>query len=322
MLRPTGSGHDAVLYTHQRNSKETDAFFRSRNGELWVGRTHTLAEKSTELGIETAPLGELGTTLAGSRAGPHPGAARAGRQRSTGRCWPTSPTRTSRATASWPGCSPSSSWSRTSGRSPSCRPRSTRPCAASRTSPGCCRPTAAVKERLLEGVFGLRARHDGNDVGLRLDRRRRRARDDPALGAQHRRDHARRAAAHGHGRRGRQLLHRRRDPHGPGLRHVHAAAAAGLRHRVRVAAGRHGRHQAGRAVPRRAPDLHAGPRRGAARPRPAAGQRRRGDERRQHDLPPVDAARLRPHARHRRARLLERPQARTTATARSARATC
>ncbi|BCJ50882.1 Xaa-Pro aminopeptidase 1 [Actinoplanes sp. NBRC 14428] len=64
ILRPTGSGHDAVLYTHDRNSRETDAFFRSRNGELWVGRRHTLGEKSTELGIETAPYGELGRALA------------------------------------------------------------------------------------------------------------------------------------------------------------------------------------------------------------------------------------------------------------------
>ena len=69
VLRPSGSGHDAVLYTHQRNSKDTDAFFRSRNGELWVGRTHTLAEKSTELGVETASLGELGAALAGSAPG-------------------------------------------------------------------------------------------------------------------------------------------------------------------------------------------------------------------------------------------------------------
>ncbi|MEU8616102.1 aminopeptidase P N-terminal domain-containing protein, partial [Actinoplanes sp. NPDC048791] len=64
VLRPSGSGHDAVLYSHQRSSKETDEFFRSRDGELWVGRRHTLAEKSTELGIETAPWGELGPALA------------------------------------------------------------------------------------------------------------------------------------------------------------------------------------------------------------------------------------------------------------------
>jgi Xaa-Pro aminopeptidase len=64
VLRPSGSGHEAVLYTRDRNSKDTDAFFRSRDGELWVGRRHTLGEKSTELGLETAPYAELGRALA------------------------------------------------------------------------------------------------------------------------------------------------------------------------------------------------------------------------------------------------------------------
>ncbi|MBF9130935.1 aminopeptidase P family protein [Plantactinospora sp. S1510] len=64
VLRPNGSGHDAVLYMRPRSSRDNDEFFRSRNGELWVGRRHTLAEKSTELGIETAPLEELADALA------------------------------------------------------------------------------------------------------------------------------------------------------------------------------------------------------------------------------------------------------------------
>ncbi len=64
VLRPGGSGHDAVLYTRPRSSRENDEFFRSRDGELWVGRRHTLAEKSTELGIETVALGGLGRALA------------------------------------------------------------------------------------------------------------------------------------------------------------------------------------------------------------------------------------------------------------------
>jgi Xaa-Pro aminopeptidase len=64
ILRPTGGGHDAVLYTRPRSSKQTDEFFRSRDGELWVGRRRTLAEKSTELGVETVPLTELETALA------------------------------------------------------------------------------------------------------------------------------------------------------------------------------------------------------------------------------------------------------------------
>jgi Xaa-Pro aminopeptidase len=64
VLRPSGSGHDAVLFSRERSSKQTDEFFRSRDGELWVGRRHTLAEKSTELGIEALPYGELGRALA------------------------------------------------------------------------------------------------------------------------------------------------------------------------------------------------------------------------------------------------------------------
>ncbi|MGW0435820.1 aminopeptidase P family protein [Micromonospora sp. NPDC003197] len=69
VMRPNGSGHDAVLYMRPRCSKESDEFFRSRHGELWVGRRHTLNEKSTELGVQTAPLTELDAALAGCAPG-------------------------------------------------------------------------------------------------------------------------------------------------------------------------------------------------------------------------------------------------------------
>ncbi|MDG4831869.1 aminopeptidase P family protein [Solwaraspora sp. WMMD1047] len=64
LLRPTGGGHEAVLYTRPRSARDNDEFFRSRHGELWVGRRHTLAEKSTELGLATRPLSELAAALA------------------------------------------------------------------------------------------------------------------------------------------------------------------------------------------------------------------------------------------------------------------
>jgi Xaa-Pro aminopeptidase len=64
VMRPSGSGHEATLYARPRSSRETDEFFRSRDGELWVGRRQTLAEKSTELGLEAAPLTELPAALA------------------------------------------------------------------------------------------------------------------------------------------------------------------------------------------------------------------------------------------------------------------
>ena len=43
-------GTTPVLYTRDRNSKETDAFFRSRDGELWVGRRHTLGREVDRAG--------------------------------------------------------------------------------------------------------------------------------------------------------------------------------------------------------------------------------------------------------------------------------
>jgi Xaa-Pro aminopeptidase len=64
ILRPNGDGHDATLYVRPRSPRDTDEFFRDRRyGELWIGRRHTLAEKATELGVETAHLDELGAAL-------------------------------------------------------------------------------------------------------------------------------------------------------------------------------------------------------------------------------------------------------------------
>ena len=66
VLAPSGSGHDAVLYVRPRSSRTNDEFFKDRNhGELWIGRRHTLAEKATELGVQTAPLADLPAALAG-----------------------------------------------------------------------------------------------------------------------------------------------------------------------------------------------------------------------------------------------------------------
>jgi Xaa-Pro aminopeptidase len=65
IMRPNGDGHDALLYLRPRSSRETDEFFRdAAYGELWIGRRHTLAEKAAELGIETRDLKELPAALA------------------------------------------------------------------------------------------------------------------------------------------------------------------------------------------------------------------------------------------------------------------
>ncbi|MGA5300528.1 aminopeptidase P family protein [Nucisporomicrobium flavum] len=164
ILRPSGSGHDAVLYTHDRNSKDTDAFFRSRNGELWVGRRHTLAERSTELGLETASYNELGKALADCA----PARTRVLRgldpavDRAVLAYDPDPQSRRDRALAAviselklvkdeWEIAQLQEAIDATVRGFED----------VARVLPA----DRAVKERLLEGVFALRARHDGNDVG-------------------------------------------------------------------------------------------------------------------------------------------------------------
>jgi Xaa-Pro aminopeptidase len=65
VLRATGSsGHDATLFVRPRSPRDTDEFFRdAAYGELWIGRRHTLEEKTAELGIATAHLNTLEAVL-------------------------------------------------------------------------------------------------------------------------------------------------------------------------------------------------------------------------------------------------------------------
>ncbi|MGH8793259.1 MAG: aminopeptidase P family protein [Stackebrandtia sp.] len=66
VLRPTQGGHDAVLYRRPRKSKESDEFFRSAQyGELWVGRRYGLDETSALLGVECRDLAEFEESLSG-----------------------------------------------------------------------------------------------------------------------------------------------------------------------------------------------------------------------------------------------------------------
>jgi Xaa-Pro aminopeptidase len=164
ILWPSGSGHDAVLYSRQRSSKETDEFFRSRDGELWVGRRHTLAEKSTELGVETLPYAELGRALAACAPSrtrvlrgldanvdravrPYDTDAAGTRDRELG----ASISELKLVKDEWEIAQLQAAVDATVRGFEDV----TRVLPAAR----------GVSERLLEGVFGLRARHDGNDVG-------------------------------------------------------------------------------------------------------------------------------------------------------------
>jgi Xaa-Pro aminopeptidase len=151
---------DAVLYARPRSPRDTDEFFRDRrHGELWIGRRHTLAEKETELGLASAPLDELVAVLDGCAPartrvlrGYDPDVDRAVRG-DTGRDAELA-TYLSEARLvkdAWEVAQLQDAVDATvrgfedvARILPADRP---------------------VAERLIEGVFGLRARHDGNGVG-------------------------------------------------------------------------------------------------------------------------------------------------------------
>ncbi|GAA3764778.1 aminopeptidase P family protein [Plantactinospora mayteni] len=173
VMRPNGSGHDVVLYTRPRSSRESDEFFRSRDGELWVGRRHTLAEKSIELGIETAPLSDLPAALADCA----PGRTRVLRGLDPsvdGAVRPYEPPKSGTAEESGPRLSRDGELAALLSEQKLVKDEweiaqlQEAIDATVRGFEDVARVLPAdrpVSERLLEGVFGLRARHDGYDVG-------------------------------------------------------------------------------------------------------------------------------------------------------------
>ncbi|MEU4332829.1 aminopeptidase P family protein [Nonomuraea dietziae] len=155
-LRPGG---DAVLYTHQRSSRETDEFFRDRAGELWAGRRRTLGEKTTELGVDTAPLADLDAALA--RCAPGRTRVLRGLDARVDAAVPADGVRDRALAAAiaelklvkdeWEIAQLQEAVDATIRGFED----------VARALPA----DRGVSERLVEGVFGLRARHDGNDVG-------------------------------------------------------------------------------------------------------------------------------------------------------------
>lgn len=66
VLHPSGSGHDAVLYRRPRKGTDSDEFFRSaKYGELWIGRKNSLDETAALLGIECRDVEGLDAVLDG-----------------------------------------------------------------------------------------------------------------------------------------------------------------------------------------------------------------------------------------------------------------
>jgi Xaa-Pro aminopeptidase len=159
IMRPGG---DDTLYIRPRSPRDTDEFFRDRMyGELWIGRRHTLAEKSSELGVATADLATLPAVLddlAPGRTrvlrGYDPAIDAAVRVTDDG----TRDAELARTISElrlvkdeWEIAQLQDAIDATVRGFED----------VARVLPA----DRPVSERLLDGVFGLRARHDGNDVG-------------------------------------------------------------------------------------------------------------------------------------------------------------
>jgi Xaa-Pro aminopeptidase len=159
VVHPDG---EPVLYVRPRSPRDTDEFFCDRNhGELWVGRRHTLAEKAVELDVTTRDLAELPAALDACA----PGRTRVLRGLDR---------RIDRAVRRLPDSGRDAeltTWLSEARLVKDAWEISALQEAIDATVRGfedVARVLPAdrpVSERLLEGVFGLRARHDGNDNG-------------------------------------------------------------------------------------------------------------------------------------------------------------
>ncbi|MCX5342213.1 aminopeptidase P family protein [Streptomyces sp. R-74717] len=63
VLEPTQDGHEATIHLLPRSNRENGEFWLDGQGELWVGRRHSLAEAEQLLGIPAKDVRELPATL-------------------------------------------------------------------------------------------------------------------------------------------------------------------------------------------------------------------------------------------------------------------
>ncbi len=64
VLEPVADGHKATIYLLPRSNRENGEFWLSGQGELWVGRRHSLSEAEQLYGIPAADVRELAGALA------------------------------------------------------------------------------------------------------------------------------------------------------------------------------------------------------------------------------------------------------------------
>ncbi|MEU7020702.1 aminopeptidase P family protein [Streptomyces sp. NPDC046203] len=64
VMEPVDGGHEATLYLLPRSNRENGEFWLDGQGELWVGRRHSLAEAEQLLGLPAKDVRELAAYLA------------------------------------------------------------------------------------------------------------------------------------------------------------------------------------------------------------------------------------------------------------------
>ncbi|MFF5723419.1 aminopeptidase P family protein [[Kitasatospora] papulosa] len=64
VLEPVDGGHEATIYLLPRSNRENGEFWLDGQGELWVGRRHSLSEAEQLLGIPAKDVRELPAALA------------------------------------------------------------------------------------------------------------------------------------------------------------------------------------------------------------------------------------------------------------------
>ncbi|MFH9804682.1 aminopeptidase P family protein [Streptomyces albidoflavus] len=64
VLEPTEAGHEAAIYLLPRSNRENGEFWLDGQGELWVGRRHSLTEAEQLLGLPAKDVRELAGALA------------------------------------------------------------------------------------------------------------------------------------------------------------------------------------------------------------------------------------------------------------------
>jgi Xaa-Pro aminopeptidase len=159
VVQPDG---EAVLYARPRSPRDDDSFFKDRvHGEVWVGRRHTVQEKAVELDVTTRDLADLPATLDACGLG-RTRVLRGLDRRVDAAVRPVGDGTRDRelATALAEARLVKDEWEIAALREAvDATVRGFEDVA--RVLPA----DRSVSERLLEGVFALRARHDGNDAG-------------------------------------------------------------------------------------------------------------------------------------------------------------